>query len=400
MEHLLKAISPINHLKEVEKSFLFPKEVIISDCILRDGEQMAGLAFSLDDKVRIAKLLDELGVNEIESGMPAVSEDDAEAVKRIASSSLDARVTALARATKTDIDKVRNLGAWGVSISLPIGDLQRKHKLKWSDEKYIDICLSLTSYAKEQGLYVILSPYDTTRVDLNFYERFLKALKSEGTVDRIRIVDTVGSAHPESLRYLTRYIKNIYDVELEVHCHDDFGLGTANTIAALSSGAEVASVTMNGIGERSGNTALEEVVTALDVLYGVNTKVNLSKLKEVSEKIESITGISLQPHKAVVGKNSFRHESGMIVAGIIEEPFVAEAIRPERVGQKREIVVGKGSGIVSLLHKLKELQVDETAVNGTVLLNKVKNFAIEKRRALTNEELLDLYHEVQLSHNL
>ncbi|MBP1932173.1 homocitrate synthase/isopropylmalate synthase family protein [Ammoniphilus resinae] len=397
MDRFKKATSFINHLPEVQNTLSFPPSVIISDCILRDGEQMAGLAFSLEDKVEIAKALNELGVDEIESGMPSVSEDDAEAVKRIVSLGLDSKVTALCRAIKSDIDTAYQAGVWGVSISLPIGDLQRKHKLKWPDERYLDTCLSLTNYAKEKGLYVILSPYDTTRVDLDFLAKVLTTLKSEGTVDRMRVVDTVGAAHPEAMRYLIRHIKNIYDVELEVHCHNDFGLGTANTVAAMSAGAEVASVTMNGIGERSGNTALEEVVTALDVLYGVKTNIDLSKLQEISRRIERITGVSLQAHKPVVGKNSFRHESGMVVAGLIEEPFVAEAIRPELVGQTREIVVGKGSGVVSLLHKLKELKVDETAVDGQVLLKKVKDLAIRQKRALTNEELLNLYQDVQLS---
>lgn len=391
-----KSISLYNNLAEANANISFPKSITISDCILRDGEQMAGLAFNIEDKINIATALDNLGVDEIESGMPASSDEDKEAVKRIVSKNYHSKITVISRATKSDIDIAYNAGVWGVSISLPFGDLQRKHKIKWTDEELIEKCISITSYAKEKGLYVILSPYDTTRVGQSFLKTLLESMKTEGTIDRMRLVDTVGAAHPEGMRALTNYVKSIYDVELEIHCHDDFGLGTANTLSALSSGAEVASVTMNGVGERSGNTALEEVVTSLEILYGVKTNIKMEKLKETSEIIESITGVELQKHKAVVGYNSFRHESGMVVAGLLKEPFVAEAIRPEIVGQKREIVVGKGSGKASLIGKLNELELSEKNIDLDTLLEKIKSFAVNNRRALTKEELFDLYNAIKV----
>jgi isopropylmalate/homocitrate/citramalate synthase len=394
VENQERAISPINRI--VEEEYSFRKPVIISDCTLRDGEQQAGLVFSQEDKVMIAKALDELGIDEIESGMPAVSNEDLLAVKKIVDSNLNAKISALCRATKKDIDIAYEAGVWGASISLPIGDLQRKHKLKWSNDKYIDTCLSITDYARGKGMHVILSPYDTTRVELSFLDKLLDKLNQEGTVDRIRIVDTVGAIHPKGMHYLVQRVKQLCNFEIEVHCHDDFGLATANTIAALGAGADVASVTMNGIGERSGNTALEEVVTALEILYSAETNIDLHKLRQISKKIEKVSGIALQGHKPVVGDNSFRHESGMVVAGLLEEPFTAEAIRPEVVGQEREIVIGKGSGEKSLVHKLQVLDLDYKAVNLAMLLSRVKERSIREKRSLTDKDITELYQDCSL----
>ena len=389
MDKTQRAISPIND--RLKEAYSFRKPVIISDCTLRDGEQQAGLVFTTADKLAIAKALDKLGVDEIESGMPAVSDEDLQAVKQIVNADLNAKITALSRATKEDIDIAYESGVWGVSISLPVGDLQRKHKLKWTEEKYIDTCLSITEYARKKGMHVILSPYDTFRVNLDFFEELLRRLEKEGTVDRIRLVDTVGAAHPESVRYLVNRINQSFNFEIEAHCHDDFGLATANTVAALGAGADVASVTMNGIGERSGNTALEEVVAALEILYDAETNIDLQKLRETSKQIEKISGVRLQSHKPVVGDNSYRHESGMVVAGLLEEPFTAEAIRPGVVGQSREIVIGKGSGEKAIVHKLQQLGLDINGVNISTLLNMIKEYSIQKKRALMDEEIKTLY---------
>lgn len=388
-------ISPFNFSQEVQKDISISSDVIISDCTLRDGEQQAGLVFTMEDKIQIAQELDRIGVHEIESGMPAVSEEDKHAIEKICSLNLNSKITALARARKEDIDITADSGVWGVSISLPIGDIQRKYKLKMTDEEYLTTCLKLIEYAKSKGLHVILSPYDTTRVRIDFLERLLKKLKSEQTLDRIRLVDTVGSVHPVTMRYLVNKMKSFNDqLPIEVHCHDDFGLATANTLAALEAGAQIASVTVNGIGERSGNCALEEVVTSLKILYGIDIGIDLSKLKETSKKIEAISKIKLQPHKAIVGENSFTHESGMIVAGIMNNNFTGEPYLPELVGQKREFIIGKKSGVKSLKMKLEELEFPIIEKKLEQYLTKIKEFAVSNKRALTENEIIEICENI------
>lgn len=390
-------VSELNTHQLVVNEFSFSEEIRISDCTLRDGEQQAGVVFTKEDKIEIAKSLDKIGIHEIESGMPAVSQEDREAIEVLASLGLNAKITALARATKSDIDLVADIGAWGVSISFPIGDLQRKYKMKLSDDEYIRTCLELTEYAKRKGLHVILSPYDNTRVRMGFLETLLTALEKEKTVDRIRLVDTVGAAHPRSIQFLVNRMKQINPrLPIEVHCHDDFGLATANTLAALEAGAEVASVTVNGIGERSGNCPLEEVVVALKILYGKELGIEIEKLKEVSQLVESISAIPLQPHKPIVGQNSFKHESGMVVAGLLQNNFVAEPYLPELVGQSREIIVGKKSGVQSLKYKLSSLGFSPNDEQLKQCLSQVKQTAIAHKRSLTDCEVKEIYEQLQI----
>lgn len=388
-------VSPINFLPDVVDQTSFSTDLAISDCTLRDGEQQAGVVFTKKDKIVIAKALDKLGVHEIESGMPAVSKEDREAVEAIAGLGLKAKISVLARAIKSDVDVAADCGAWAVSISLPIGDLQRKYKLHVSEDAYLAKCLEIAAYAKSKGLYVTLSPYDTTRVELGFLERVLKAVKEANTVDRVRLVDTVGAAHPLAMRHMVRFMKSIIgDMPIEVHCHDDFGMAVANTLAAMEAGAEVASVTINGIGERSGNCPLEEVVTALRILYGIDIGVRLEHLKEVSETVQAVSGIRLQPHKAVVGGNSFVHESGMVVAGLLQHPFTAEPYSPEIVGQKRTILVGKKSGAQSLKWKLEQLGYEPTDGQIEACLEQVKEQALKEKRALSDEEVAVIFERI------
>lgn len=352
--------------------------------------------FTKEDKIAIAKQLDKLGVHEIEVGMPSVSEEDTEAAKAIVSLGLKSRVTALARAMEKDIDLVAGIGAWGVIISLPIGDLQRKFKLKWDDQRYIDTLMRITEYAKNKGIHVTLSPYDTTRVDLDFFDKVLEKVRESGFVDRMRVVDTVGAANPASIKYYIKRIKStLKHVPIEIHCHNDFGLAAANTVAAVEAGANVISSTINGIGERSGNTATEEIALALKVLYGVDLGLDLSVLKETSELVEKLSGVRLQQHKAVVGKNCFAHETGMTVAGLINMKYTSEAYNPDIVGQKRHIVIGKKSGKAALEFKLKELGYSLTDEALVSMLTRVKEFAVEHKRNLTDEEIINIAKEFQ-----
>jgi isopropylmalate/homocitrate/citramalate synthase len=372
----------------------FPAQLRVADCTLRDGEQQAGVVFTAREKVAIARQLDALGVYEIEAGTPAVSDDDRDALTEIAHSGLNAKISALALARPADIDVVKQCGAWAVRLSLPIGYVQRANKLRLDDDAYLKKAIEVTTYAREQGLYVIFSPYDTTRCDLAFLQRVVSELTDRGTIDRIRLVDTVGCATPEIMRFLVSEVKKATPVALEVHCHNDFGLAVANTIAGAQAGAEYLSVTINGIGERSGNASLEETAVALLVLYGIDIGLDTTKLMAISRLVEEASRVSLQRHKAIVGKNSFAHESGTVVAGLLQQAFTAEPYAPHLVGQTREIVLGKKSGAKSIDVKLSQLGFSASESQRNELLKRIKEEAIRAKSSIPDARFIALASDV------
>jgi len=389
-------LSKANFLDEARKELNLAQTIHITDCTLRDGEQQAGIAFSWQDKVAIARALDSLGIYEIEVGTPASSAEDEKAAREIVKMRPKVKISALARATKGDIDLLSDIGVWGANISLPIGDLQRQHKLKWDEQRYIDTCLELVAYARNKGLHVNFSPYDTTRADFEFLDRVLTAVKNSGNVDRVRLVDTVGSSNPIGIRYMVRRMKKILkDTPLEIHVHDDFGLALANTIAAVEAGADVISSTINGIGERCGNAATEEIVLTLQMLYGIDLGVDCSKLLETCNLVAELSGVPISQIKSIVGRNSFSHETGTVVAGVLEIPFTAEPYTPALVGQQRSFLIGKKSGKASIVMKLKELNLGEkTPEQLEKILEQVKIFSITNKRCLEDAEFRELVNTV------
>lgn len=387
-------LSRFNFVPEVKRSLKSVQKVVISDCTLRDGEQQAGVIFTKDDKVRIARKLDEVGIHEIEVGMPAASEEDEEAVRAILKEGLDAKLYAVARALKEDVDKVIDCGASGVLISLPAGYLQLRYKLKWDEEKLINTALEITDYAKSHGLWVNLSPYDTTRAEPNFLKRYLTAMAKDGHVDRVRIVDTVGAASPWAIRYVVTKMKKIVGhIPIEVHTHNDLGLATANTLAGLEAGAEVASTTVNGIGERVGNAPTEEVIMALYLLYSIDSGVRYEKLCELSKLIEELSRVKMQVNKPITGKGIFMHESGIVVDGILQEPFTGQLYAPELVGQTRKIVIGKKSGKHSIKFKLEELGLSVPDEQIGKILKRVKKEALKSKSLVSDKRLKDIVIE-------
>ncbi len=367
------------------------REVRLVDCTLRDGEQQPGLVFSKDDKVRIARQLDELGISEIEAGTPAVSTEDFKAICEIVQEGLEAKISALARATKDDIQLVKETGAWGIRISLPVSPLQLKYKLGKTEQEVRDMALFATTAAKESGLYVIFSPYDTARSELSFLLSLIGDLKQRGLIDRVRLVDTVGSATPATIGFLARAMKGVLrEIPIEVHCHDDFGLALASSIEAVLNGCEYISCTMNGLGSRCGNTALEEIAVALETLYGIHTGINLKNIYKTAQLVEHLSSIPIHPHKSIIGKNAFTHETGLTVSGVLKNPFTAEAYDPELVGQKRHFLLGKKSGMASIKAALGNLEVVVSDEHLPFILEDVKNFSISQKRDLTTDEFVSI----------
>lgn len=380
-------VSTYNFVPEVRAEINLAKDIIISDCTLRDGEQQPGVVFGPEDKMRLAQALDEIGIPEIEVGMPSVSQQEQEAVKAIAKAGLKAKIRVLCMAIKADIDLAVSCGAQVVVVSLPAGYLQIEHKLKWPEERILETAVNLTNYAHEQGLYVVFSPMDTTRSDPDFLERYLKTVVKDGYVDRVRITDTTGATMPLAIKYLVKKLAEITHRPIEIHTHDDFGLATANILAGLEAGASVASTTLNGLGERAGNARTEEVALALRILYDVDLGLKLEKFYQLSRLLQEITGIKMPPHKAVVGENAFAQEAGAIVAGWLVNPFTAEPYLPEVVGQTTKVLLGKWSGKASVAWKLKELGISATDEQITEITKQVKGEAERTKREVSEEAL-------------
>lgn len=379
-------VSYLNFAEDVRKGMCLPERVLIADCTLRDGEQQAGIVFNKEDKLEIARKLDDIGVDQIEAGMPAVSKEDAEALRLIIKEGLKAKVYALARAMKQDIDLVVDCGCDGVQISLPIGYLQMQRH-KWSEEGVINSALEMIDYAKAHGLWVNLSPYDTTRAKSDFLTRYLAATTRNAQVDRVRLVDTVGSATPAAVHYLVKEMRRtIKDIPIEVHCHNDFGLATANTLAGVEAGAEVVSTTLNGYGERVGNASMWEVALALKLLYGYDLHLKFDKFYEVSKFVEQRSGVKLGTNQPVVGEGAFKAESGLTVAGIIEDPFTGMAYLPQLVGQTLKVVLGKKSGRKNIQSRLEELGITASLEQVDAILERVKTESLRKRSEITREE--------------
>jgi len=370
-------------------------DISISDCTLREGEQQPGVVLTGEEKIRIALALDELGIHQIEAGMPAISLEERATITKIAKTVGHAKILAFCRARKEEIQIAKDCGVWGILCSLPSSSLLIEEKLKWPYEKVIETAIEMTRVAHEKGLYVVFSPFDTTRADFDFLSRYIQTVLGHGHVDRLRIVDTRGCISPHGIGFLIKKIRGLTNLPIEIHCHDDFGLAVANTIIAAASGANVLSTTVNGMGERSGNASTEEVAVALRLLYGLDLGLKYERFHEVSLLVQEFTGVKLQPHKAVVGQNSFTFESGAGLEGFAKgNPFISETYLPDVVGQKFSFVLGKKSGKYSIQMKLKELSLTIPEEKMDVLLGEVKKQAERTKKPVSDKDFQKMVSKV------
>ncbi|ALU11933.1 2-isopropylmalate synthase [Ignicoccus islandicus DSM 13165] len=369
-----------------------PERVRIFDTTLRDGEQTAGISFTKEQKLMIARQLAKLGVASIEAGFPASSPGELEAVKAIANEGLGVEIVGLARSNKRDIDKALDANVDAIHVFIAASDIHLKYKLRMTREEALRAAIEAVEYAKEHGVVVEFSPEDATRADLKYLYTMVESVVDAGA-DRVDIPDTVGVMTPTRMKYLIRYILPAAKGRIvSVHCHNDFGLAVANSISGIEAGAQQAHVTVNGIGERAGNAALEEVVAALEFLLNVRTGVKTELLYETSLLVSKLSGIPIPPNKPIVGANAFAHESGIHVHGVINNPFTYEPIRPEMVGQKRRIVLGKHSGRHGVEHALKTLGYPTHPDLVLVVLKKVKEYG-DKGMRVTEEEFRKIVEE-------
>jgi 2-isopropylmalate synthase len=367
-------------------------KVRIFDTTLRDGEQTPGVSVTPEQKFKIAIKLDEIGVDAIEVGFPIVSQGEMEAIKAITKQGLNAEVCGLARTVQADIDAAINCNLKYVHTFIATSDIHMQYKLKMSREQVLEKAIWAVDYAKKNGMQVEFSAEDATRSDKVFVNRVFKAVADAGA-DRLDIPDTVGYATPQYIAELVNDVKIATKLPVSIHCHDDFGLAVANAISGINAGASCAHVTINGLGERAGNTSLEEFVMALQCLYNKKHNIKTELLYETSKLISNIMGIIVQPNKAIIGENAFGHESGIHTHGIINNPLTYEPISPELVGRKRWMQAGKHAGAHGIKAMLEEFGIKPTDEQLHNIVEKQKNLA-DKGKSITTAELLSIAGDI------
>ena len=393
-------VSPSNYEKDVTGNFNFPKNIEILDTTLRDGEQQPAIIFNKQDKVAIAKKLAEAGVHRIEAGTPAVSKEDTDAIKEIVDLNLGPKIFCFVRNMVQDMELAKSCGVDGVLAEVPGSEHLLKFGKKWTAEKAIKAAIEATTAAKGLGLYVTFFPADSSRASLDFLLDTLQAIKEGGHMDSVALVDTFGAFSPEGAAFRVKKLKERFDQPVEVHFHDDFGLGVATTIAGLAAGAEVCHVSVNGIGERAGGAGLEPVAMALEALYGIETGIKTEKLKELSSLVEELSKFKMQANKAIVGDRIFGWETGLPSSLWLNckdtKPLAMLPYHWDMIGQSEpEIYLGKKSGKDNLAKWLNDNSITLTDDEKDDLLKMVKDFSIKKKSDLNNDEFLQLVKELK-----
>jgi isopropylmalate/homocitrate/citramalate synthase len=391
--------SPWCYLPEVKQNEHFAPKVKIHDVTLRDGEQQTAVVFRREEKVAIAKQLDALGIHRIEAGMPAVSPQDKAAIADIAALGLKAEVFAFSRCIPEEIKVVKEVGCQGVVVEIPASDHMIKHAYGWSLDRAMKSSIDTTLAAKEAGLYTVFFTIDATRTELNRFLDIVDQVATEGHMDALTMADTMGVCTPDAIGHAVRKVIDRLKKPVEIHCHQDFGLGVANTIAALAAGASVAHTTVTGLGERAGNVPMEEVVMSLLCLHGLNLGIRTEKFCELSKFVLDLAKVSQPPNRPIVGEKLYEVESG-IIAGWVrlarkEHPLEYVPFVPELVGQKPvSIVLGKNSGPPSMEEWCEKLGVTATDEERMAMLQQVKAKSFEKKDLLTTDEFKEIVNRV------
>lgn len=366
--------------------------VIINDSTLRDGEQAPGIAFTFSEKLAIAAALEAAGIDEIEAGTPAMGGDEVAVIAAMAAQATRAEIIPWCRMTRSDADLARQTGAGRVHLSVPVSDRQIRAKFGTGRQDVLGRIADVISYARDLGLRVSVGGEDASRADPDFLKRVVVAIEEAGG-HRFRFADTLGVLDPFATCDTFRLLACETDIELEFHGHDDLGLATANTLAAVRGGATHASVCVLGLGERAGNAALEEVVTALGETLGRRTGVNFAQLPALAGLVAAAACRPIPDNKPIVGASVFSHESGIHVSGLLRDAGTYEALDPARFGRQREIVLGKHSGRAAVRSMLRSigLEVEHTRIDR--ILAEVRARASQTKRSVGLAELALLHGE-------
>jgi isopropylmalate/homocitrate/citramalate synthase len=391
--------SPWCYLPEVRKNLAFPSKIKIHDVTLRDGEQQTAVVFRREEKVAIAKQLDALGVHRIESGMPAVSDQDRAAIQEIANLGLKSEVFAFARCIPEEIKVVKACGCTGVVIEIPASEHMIQNAYGWTLDRAMKSSIDATLAAKEAGLYTVFFTIDSTRTEVPRLLDLVEEVATKGHMDAFTLADTFGVTTPEAIYQVVKKVIDRLKKPVEIHCHQDFGLGVANTIYALAAGASVAQTTVTGLGERAGNVPMEDVVMSLLCLYGVDLGIHTEKFCEVSRFVLERAKVTIPPNRPIVGDKLYEVESG-IIAGWVrlardKHPLEYVPFKPELVGQKPvSIALGKNSGPPSIDEWCDKVGIKVTDEERLAILQQVKARSFEKKDLLTEDEFKTIVDRV------
>ena len=388
-------VSEWNYAPEVTKDFKFAKNIKIHDVTLRDGEQQTGIILSKDEKIRIAEGLAEAGVHRIEAGMPIVSPSDNDAIKEIVKRNLGPQIFSFARCMKEDVKRAVDTGVNGIVMEIPSSKHMLELAYRWPLEKAIETSVEATKFAHDNGLEVVFFPIDFSRAEIKWALDLIERVGKEGHMDALALVDTFGVVSPHAMQYFVKQVQARIPKRLEAHFHQDFGMGVANTIMALSLGVEVMHTTVLGIGERSGNAPMEDVVMALKTMYGVDCGIDTTKLTPLANLVQRLTGVVVPSNKAIVGSGLYQIESGIIASWFKNcgEKNATELfpIRWSAVGQPpAEIVMGKGSGIDSVNAWLRDVGMQVSEEDAMKVLQAVKLHSLKNKKMLTHAEFRDV----------
>ncbi len=388
-------VSEWNYADEVRKELKFAKQIKIHDVTLRDGEQQTGVIFSKDEKIRIAEALAEAGVHRIEAGMPIVSPSDNDAIKEIVKRNLGPQIFSFCRCMKEDVQRAVDTGVKGVVMEIPSSKHMVELAYRWPMEKAIETSIEATTYAHKNGLEVVFFPIDFSRAELKWVLDLIERVGTQGHMDALALVDTLGVLSPHAARYFAREVRKRFNKRLEAHFHQDFGMGVANTMMALAEGIEVMHTTVLGIGERSGNTPMEEMVMALKAMYNIDVGIDTTKLTPLANLVQRLAGVQVPTNKAIVGSGLYQIESGIIASWFKNcgESNATELfpLRWSAVGQPpAEIVMGKGSGIDSVNMWLQDVGMQVSEDDAMKILQAVKLHSLKSKKMLTRGEFRDL----------
>lgn len=392
------AASQYNYIPEVLGQTRFAEKIIINDTSTREGEQASDVSLGVEGKLALIRKLAEIGVQQVQGGYPGKSKSDRELVRRVREEGLDIKVEAIASLMfdnwREEVDACIDSGPDVLGLQYGASDIRLQYAHKVTRREMMARVVEGVRYAAGRGAVIKFSPTDTTRADLDFLKEVCSAALDAGA-ERIGVSDTAGAMAPAAMKYFVGEVVDALKVPIQLHCHNDFGLALANTLAGVEAGAQIVDTSVNGFGERAGNASLDEVVVALELFYGIDTGIEMEALKEVSELMAELTGIPVSPYKPLVGENAFAHKLDQHIKWMLINPRLYECIPPEAVGNKTKIAIGKYTGKFAIQYKLGQMGISASESDIAAVKEEIEVAAIRKKAGLTDAEFLAIVERVR-----